>query len=887
MSVTRDPGDDAIAVVGLSCRLPGASTPQAFWELLRAGESTVAVVDEDGRRESRLPGPDRFDAAFFGIAPREAAAMDPQQRLMLEMGWEAIEDAGIRPERLRGTATGVFVGVASNDYALIAQRPGAAAPTHHAMTGLHRSLIANRLSYLWDLRGPSTTVDSGQASSLVAVHLACAALRAGDAGLALAGGIQLNLARHGADVAAAFGALSPDGEIRTLDAAANGFVRGEGGGVVVLKPLARAVADGDRLYAVIAGSAVNNDGRTEGLTVPSAQAQAAVIRAAHRRAGVGPADVGYIELHGTGTRLGDRTEALALGDVVGGARPAGDPLRVGSVKTNVGHLEAAAGVVGFIKVTLTVSSGTIPPSRNFRTPPADLPLDELGLRVQTTAADWPGSRVAGVSSFSMGGTNCHVVVTSPPSGHGRTGAGEPRTDTAPGVLPWVVSARGETALRAQSRRLLDRVTAAPGRAADVAYSLATTRSAHTDRAVILAPGTSVPGEALAALAAGDTPAGSRRGVAEQAPEVAFVLADDAGPYLRAARDLAAGNERYRDLLLESGCTPQLLDGDETADEPAVQVAVLLGLAAVWRAHGVTPVAVVPGSGVASRLAAAVMTGETDRAAALRALAGGALPGPGRQPAADAILVDPGLRRLPGPAGAADMDPSDVLAAAGVRPSGPAALVAALAELFVRGLDVEWGPLFPAGSRVVDLPFYPFQRESYWWRGETEEEPVTAPSVSPGIARRPSRRHLDLVLSGVGEVLGGSGFSPGTAFRDLGFDSLMLVELRSRLAAATGLALPSSMLFDYPTPAAVAEFLDAGESPEVLPDRELPASDDDPIVVVSMGCRLPGGVSTPEDLWDVVAAGRDVITDFPQDRGWDPGLVDPVPGVPGRTYVGQG
>ena len=291
------PGDDAIAIIGLSCRFPGGPGPEVFWRLLRDGGDAIGEVPA-GRWAAGVPGDgdagpgtaaryggfidgiDRFDAGFFGISAAEAAAMDPQQRLMLELAWEALEDAGVIPGEVRGENAGVFIGAIAGDYAGLMWRQGTQAITRHAFTGLARGLIANRISYAFGFRGPSLTVDTAQSSSLVAVHMACQSLRGGEARLAIAGGVHLNIVPDGAVTALKFGGLSPDGRCYTFDARANGFVRGEGGGAVILKPLSRAVADGDRVYAVIAGSAVNNDGASDGLTVPSRRAQEQVLQLA-------------------------------------------------------------------------------------------------------------------------------------------------------------------------------------------------------------------------------------------------------------------------------------------------------------------------------------------------------------------------------------------------------------------------------------------------------------------------------------------------------------------------------------------------------------------------------------------------------------------------------
>ncbi|HEX3782767.1 MAG TPA: polyketide synthase [Pseudonocardiaceae bacterium] len=396
--MNRFDGDQLIAVVGMSCRLPGAENLGLFWDLLRDGVEGVAAVPDgrhypaiDGlpRRGGYLRAVDRFDARLFAISPREARDMDPQQRLILELGWEALEDARISLDSLRGHDMGVFVGVTSDDYAVLQHRSGRSVG-HHWLTGANRSIIANRLSHLLGLSGPSISVDTGQSSGLVAVHLACASIRAGECESALVGGVQLNLAAESTQAIVELGALSPDGRCFVFDARANGMVRGEGGGVVVLKPLSQALVDGDHVYCVIRGSAVNNDATADGLTTPGTQAQENVLTAACRRAGVTPAAVQYVELHGTGTRVGDPIEAAALGAVYGD-RPTETPLWIGSVKTNVGHLEAAAGIVGLIKTALAVDRRVLPPSLNFERPNPQIRFQDWQLRVVQETMPWPAA----------------------------------------------------------------------------------------------------------------------------------------------------------------------------------------------------------------------------------------------------------------------------------------------------------------------------------------------------------------------------------------------------------------------------------------------------------------------------------------------------------------
>ncbi|HEX4818224.1 MAG TPA: SDR family NAD(P)-dependent oxidoreductase, partial [Nonomuraea sp.] len=660
---------DDIAVVGLSCRFPAADGRDALWSLLTSGEVAEALLP-DGRWDPRLLSGlteaeartvrqgmflgdvAGFDAAFFGIPPREAAMMDPQQRLLLELSWEALEDAGIPGRPVAGA--GVFVGVSGDDYAALVHAAAPDAITPHTFTGSLRSIVANRVSYFLGAKGPSLVVDAGQASSLVAVHLAAESLRRGECAIALAGGVTLRLAPHRSIAALRFGALSPDGRCHVFDARANGFAQGEGGGVVVLKPLASAVSDGDDVYCVIRGSAVNNDGGGEQLSTPTVRAQAEVIRAAHRRAGTRPGHVAYVELHGTGTKAGDPVEAAALGEAIGAAREPGDPLRVGSIKSAIGHLEAAAGIAGFIKTALCVHAGRLVPTAGFGTPNPDIPLRELNLRVQESVEALPGaSAVFGVSSFGVGGTNCHVVLSAPPSTPSppspsppspsapAPSAPAPSTAAPPtpaGPVPLVLSAASPAALRAQAARLADWIAARPaersaevpvddtaddtagavdgtaraaGGAADVGWSLVTSRSAHAHRAVVMgADGTDLGGASpgLAALASGEPSELVVTGHAASTAQPVFVFPGQGSQWAGMAGELLDSSAVFdaairrceealapfvdwslREVLRGTGPAAELSRVDVV--QPALW-AVMISLTEVWRAMGVRPAAVV-------------------------------------------------------------------------------------------------------------------------------------------------------------------------------------------------------------------------------------------------------------------------------------------------------
>ncbi|MEL6494852.1 MAG: aminotransferase class I/II-fold pyridoxal phosphate-dependent enzyme [Cyanobacteria bacterium J06623_7] len=419
---------EPIAIIGLGCRFPGAENPQAFWSMMCEGQSGIrevppsrwdvdAYYDRDrsqpGKANTRWGGflddIDGFDPQFFGIAPKEAVTMDPQQRLLLEVAWSTLEDAGQIPEQLQGSQTGVFIGIGTHDYSIMMWQEPVSEP--YATTGTGNCIAANRISYSFDFKGPSLAVDTACSSSLVAVHLACQSIWTGESDLALAGGVNMLLLPTIMVGFSKGGFMSSAGSCKSFDAAADGYVRGEGAGLVLLKPLSQAEADGDDIYGVILSSAVNQDGLSNGLAAPNPEAQKAVLREAYQKAGINPADVTYVEAHGTGTKVGDPIEAEALGAVFGRERSQNNCL-IGSVKTNIGHTETAAGIAGIIKVALALKYGQIPPSLNFKTPNPAIAFDDLKLEVVTELTPWVGDKpkIAGVNSFGFGGTNAHIVM---------------------------------------------------------------------------------------------------------------------------------------------------------------------------------------------------------------------------------------------------------------------------------------------------------------------------------------------------------------------------------------------------------------------------------------------------------------------------------------------
>ncbi|WPB82528.1 amino acid adenylation domain-containing protein [Archangium violaceum] len=621
-------GTEPIAIIGMACRMPGgADSPDSFWELLRNGTDTIrdipaerwdvdAFYDPDPsapgktytRRGAFLEGIDRFDAPFFGISPREAAFMDPQQRLFLEVGWEALERAGQAPDKLAGSATGVFLGVTSADYCQsIIQRANPSELDAYYLTSNASTFAAGRFSYWLGLQGPSLSVDTACSSSLVAVHLACQSLRAGDCSMALAGGVNVLLSPESFVVLSKAHMMSPDGRCKTFDARADGYVRGEGCGVVVLERLSDALANNHPILAVIRGSAVNQDGRSSGITVPNAQAQQAVIRQALRTAGLPGWRVSYVEAHGTGTPLGDPIEVRSLSAVLGEGRAPHERFAIGSVKTNIGHLEPAAGVAGLIKTVLALRHEEIPPHLHLQQVNPELPLDELPVTIPTQVTPWPRTdlpRVAGVSSFGASGTNAHVILEeAPASGPVRTGTERPHHLLA-------LSARTAEALPELARRYADHLTTHPETSvADVCFTANTGRSHFGHRLAVTAGTTEQLRERLAAFAEGRRPEGIQVGSTQagNSPKVAFLFTGQGSQYVGMGRALYETQPVFRQTLLQCDelLRPHLdrplfsviypNDGeasllDETAYTQPALFALEYALAQLWRSWGVEPMA---------------------------------------------------------------------------------------------------------------------------------------------------------------------------------------------------------------------------------------------------------------------------------------------------------
>jgi len=641
---------EPVAVVGIGCRFPGNVTgPASFWQLLVDGVDTISEVpanrwdadafyDPDPSASGRMttkwggfvPDVDAFDADFFGITPREAVAMDPQHRILLEVAWEALEHAGIPPDSLNGSRTGVMMGLSSWDYTIVNIERRADIDAYLS-TGTPHCAAVGRISYLLGLRGPAVAVDTACSSSLVAIHLACQSLRLRETDVALAGGVQLTLSPFTAIALSKWSALSPTGRCNSFDANADGFVRGEGCGVVVLKRLADAVRDQDRVLAVVRGSATNQDGRSNGMTAPNALAQRDVITSALRLADVTPDSVNYVETHGTGTILGDPIEFESLATTYG--RGEGS-CALGSVKTNIGHLEAAAGVAGFIKAVLTVERGHIPPNLHFtRWNPA---IDASGTRlfVPTESAPWPaatGPRRGAVSSFGLSGTNAHVVIEQAPDTPGKR---VPAAVGTPDVSALVLS--GKTAARVASMAaVLADWMSGPGMGAplaDVAHTLNHHRARHAKFATVIARDRAEAVAGLRALAAGQPRVGVV-GCDQHAsgPGRVFVYSGQGSQWAGMGRQLLADEPAFAKAVAELEPTfvaqvgfslqQTLIDGDEVVGIDRIQpvlVGMQLALTELWRSYGVTPDAVIGHS--MGEVAAAVVAGALTPEQGLRVIA---------------------------------------------------------------------------------------------------------------------------------------------------------------------------------------------------------------------------------------------------------------------------
>ncbi len=657
---------DRIAIVGVGCRFPGGvNDPESFWKLLIEGREAVCEVPADrwnvkrfhdtqeglpgksiAKRGGFIEGLDQFDPQFFGISPREAPYVDPQQRLLLETAWEAMEHAGVVLDLENGTDIGVFVGISHNDYQIIQGTPwDSTGVSPHSPIGTAHSIAANRISYCFNLRGPSVAMDTACSSALTAVHSACEYIWTGRGDAALAGGVTVMITPGGFIGFSQASMLSPEGRCAAFDASASGFVRGEGAGMVMLKRLSKALEDGDTIHGVILGTSLNQDGHTNGISLPSPEAQARLVRDACKDAGVSPKDIGFVEAHGTGTAVGDPIEAHALADALCVDRQEDQPLPIGSVKTNLGHLETAAGVAGLIKAMLVLKHRQIPASLHFKTPNPNIDLKALKLRIPTELEPFPetnGTRMAGVNSFGFGGANAHVILAEPPAAqrHHHSTEHEER------AWPIVLSARSEEALRASAAQLSawlrERVNANGSSPVlpDLVHALGARRNHHSHRLTIVAGSIAELLQELDGVANKQEGPKVRSGFSprrEAPPRIAFVMSGQGPQWWGMGRELMEHEPVFRkimercDAAMKPWATFSLLEelgrSEETSRlsrtevaQPAI-FAMQVALAELWKSWGVEPAAIVGHS--VGEIAAACVAGvfsleEGARVIALRA-----------------------------------------------------------------------------------------------------------------------------------------------------------------------------------------------------------------------------------------------------------------------------
>ena len=765
---------EPIAIIGASCRFPGANGLEEFWQLLREGRNAVSEVPKDRwnpdtidtnpnspartatRHGAFLKNIREFDCAFFGISPREAAAMDPQQRLLLETAYEAFEDAGIPMEALAGSQTAAYVGIGPGDYGRMCAQPWEQVTAHY-VTGNFLSTAVDRISYFFDLRGPAMAIDTACSSSLVSLHLACRTLDSSEADLAIAGGVNALLAPTLSISLAKAGALSPTGQCRSFDAHADGYVRGEGCGFVVLKRLDQAVKNGDRIYAVVRGTAVRQGGRRNGLTAPGGWGEEAVMKAAWQAAAMCPVEADYVEVQGTGTLLGDAIEAKAVGQVFA-PRNGHGPCRIGSVKTNIGHLETAAGIAGLIKVALMMSHGEFVPSLFPEQPNPHVNGDKLGITVQTQRELWPvngtSRRTAGISSFGMGGTYAHVCLTSHDAAFAALKKGQ--NDPEGVLLP--LSARHPDALRQIVQRAAAVVAKADANAlGELCRAAALRRTHHEYRA------------AFAGFSAQD-------------------LAADMCSWLRVVKQPAKATGQRRLTVLTSDVPRS--DNNETSSD-------LLRLIQQWGVYPSRSLTLVNGTMVSVGADSSGVEIARDE------------------------LAKSGTDFL-------DLTPEQFLTSAAL-PSSNAVILSGVvtceasslmplrvaAQLYALGYPIAWAKIYPGTVKQVSLPRYPWQHQVCWLESLDARPSMPSTSGPPTTPTpKPFNGSLQALLS---RITGRPGpeIRPDASLRELGIDSLLTIELQEELRWLSGKLIPIEMLVQVKSVAELQSLIQSNASPSAL------------------------------------------------------------------------
>ncbi|MGA7865500.1 MAG: SDR family NAD(P)-dependent oxidoreductase [Stellaceae bacterium] len=864
--------DESIAIVGASCRFPGAENLDEFWQLLASAGDAVSEVD-DRRWSTRfyyhpdrsepgksytwsaglISGVDLFEPSFFGISPREAAQMDPQQRLLLELAWHAFEDAGIPPSKMSGSAMGVYIGASATDYSDLRLGDPAGADSYF-MTGSTLSVLANRISYVFDLRGPSLAVDTACSSSLVALHHACEAIRSKRIGGAIVGGVNLLLAPYPFIGFSRASMLSRRGRCFAFDERADGYVRSEGGAVIILKPLREAIADKDPIRAVIRASAVNSDGRTIGLSLPSESAQAALLRAVYRSAGIAPDDLAFFEMHGTGTAAGDPIEAAAVGHSLGQSRSM--PLPIGSVKTNIGHLEPASGMAGLLKAALALDREIIPPTIHCEKPNPKIPFEALNLRLvrNIEPVKAPEGAYAGVNSFGFGGTNAHVVLARPTRCEEASAAGP--------LPPLVISAKTEASLRSlvQSWRTA-LVKVSPERAPMLLRAAARGRDHHPHRLVALSQDPASMAQTLAGFLNDEPTPSLIAGTGVREGKLAFVFSGNGAQFAGMGRDALRNNAAFRGAIedLDRILRPELgwsvvafLEGGADAGAMAradiaqpLLFAVQVGIVEALREVGISASGYLGHSvgEIASAWAAGALSlEEAGRVVVARSRQQQRTQGKGRM-AALALAPDGAREFLDGLDSPAEI--AAVNATHSVTVSGPSAEIERLeTEAKRRG---QW-------FRRLDLDFAFHSRQMDPIREDLLE------SLSGLSSRHPTVR---LVSTVTGEAVEDASLDAGYWWRNIR-NPVRFAEATAFLTAE-GYRIfleigPTAILQSYLTDALRAAKVDG----RVLATLSRKPSDDDPFPAIAANCHVSGCDFTKSPLFDGIADPRGLPL-YPWDR----------------------